>query len=317
MTPRNLRLIAILLVVVGVLALPRFFGSDEGRGSVDLEGGFSFQLSNPVTRIDVVPLATGDTISLRRGEEAWTVGGMKADTAKVRTLLDVLPDLRADQLVARNPSNHERLGVSAETGRRVEVYTEGGGPFAFHLGNRDLAAGGYYVRRPDAELVFRLDGPAGGYLSRDRDGWRQRVIARVDTAAVRDLVIRREGTETVLRLEDGTWTVDGARADTTAVRSMLGLLASLSTSGFPSDEQAATTDFSIPEAELDVFAEGGGGVTDRELVLGLRLVQDADAGDWLVRRLDGTEVYRLAAFTVRQLLPAEDVLLPGAPDGTP
>lgn len=314
MTSKNLRLIAILLGIAAVLALPRLFRS-EGRGSLDIEGGFTFRVSGPVTRVDVIELAEGDTISLRRTDGTWTVGAFAADTAKIRTLLESLPELHAGQLVARNPSNHERLGVAAGTGRRIEVYTESGGPFAFLLGNRDLAAGGYYVREPEGDEVFRLDGPAGGYLSRDRDGWRDRVIARVDTAAVRDLVIRRGGEETVLQLTDGAWTVDGAAADTAAVRSMLRLLSTLSTSGFPPDEQARTTDFSTPDAELDVFVEGGGGVTDRELELGLRLVQDEDAGDWLVRRLDGSEVYRLAAFTVRQLLPERDVLLPGDDEG--
>jgi len=313
-TSKTLRLIALLLAIAALLALPRLFRSG-GRGSLDVEGGFAFRVSGPVTRVDVIQLSTGDTISLRRTDGTWVVGAFAADTAKIRTLLENLPELHADQLVARNPSNHERLGVAEGTGRRIEVYTESGGPFAFRLGNRDLAAGGYYVREPEGDEVFRLDGPTGGYLSRDRDGWRDRVIARVDTAAVRDLIIRRGGDETVLRLADGAWTVDGAAADTAAVRSMLRLLANLSTSGFPSDEQARTTDFSTPDAELDVFVEGGGGVTDRELGLGLRLVQDEDAGDWLVRRLDGSDVYRLAAFAVRQLLPATDVLLPGSGEG--
>lgn len=324
MTKRHLQLIAILLGIAVLLYLPRIFGGEEGRGSVAVEDGFSVQLSSPVTRVDVLPLESGDTISLERAEGTWMVGAFEADTAKIRTLLEVIDDLGSTELVARNPSNHERLGVSDSNGRRVEIYTEAGGPTVFHLGNRDLAAGGYFVRHPGADAVFRLDSPAGGYFSRERDGWRERVIARVDVETVRDVVIRRGGDTTVVRLEDGTWAVNGGPADSAAVQSMLGLLSSLSTSGFPTDEQAAATDFSMPEAELDVFAEGGGGVTDRQLALGLRLVRNPDAGDWLVRRLDGSEVYRLAAFTVRQLLPERSVLLPeeeeeeeedGGPDG--
>ena len=314
MTRRHLQLIAILLGVAVVLYLPRLFRSEEGRGSVSVEDGFSLRLSSPVTRVDVIRLETGDTISLERGEDVWTVGELEADTAKIRTLLGVIGDLGTTELIARNPSNHERLGVSDSNGRRVEVHTEAGGPTAFHLGNRDLGAGGYYVRQPGGDQVFRLEGPAGGYLSRDRDGWRERVIARVDVEAIRDIVIRRGGDTTVVRLDGETWTVNGAAADSVAVRSMLTLLSALATSGFPSDEQAETTDFSMPEAELDVFVEGGGGVTDRQLALGLRLVLDPDAGDWLVRRLDGAEVYRLAAFTVRQLLPERSVLLPEEED---
>lgn len=310
MKQRHLIVIAALLAVAFLLYLPRLLSDEEGQGTLSVSDGFAFSVSAPVTRVDVAQLADGTTIRLERGSPDWTVDGHRADMSKIETLLPTIRELGSDVIVARNPSNHEALGVSETAGRRIDVYTEAGGPYSFHLGNRDVAAGGYFVRLPGADRVFRLEGPAGGYLSRDRDGWRDRVIARVDVESVRDIMIRRPDSEIVLRRDEAGWTVDGQAADSAAVASLLELLPSLSTTGFPTDAEAAAADFSSPDVELDVFAEAEGDVTGRELTLALRLIRDEEAGDWLARRLDDDEVYRLAPFLTRRLVPEREDLLP-------
>ncbi len=315
MKPQHLKRIAVLLgVAVALYLLPRLLGDGGDRGTVQVEEGFAFELADEPVRVDVIDLAAKDTTRLERAGEAWTVNGHPADSAKIRDLLGVLGDLRSDALVARNPGNHHSLGVSADTGRLVEVYTEAGGPIGFHLGKRDIAAGGYYVRAPGTPQVFRLESPAGGYLSRERDGWRDRVIAHVDTAGIREIVVRRDSGESVLRRMEGSWQVDGTPADTVAVQALVRMLPQLSATGFPSDEEAAAADFSSPDAELDVFAEDDGDVTGRRLVLSLRFVKEA-AGDWLVKRADESEVYRLTSFAGDRLVPGpEDLRAEDAPD---
>jgi len=316
MTQKHIKLIAALLGIAVLLYLPRLLRHNEGRGTLAVDDGFSIAIDEPLTRVDVVLLETDDTVSLERGVEEWTVDGLRADQTKIEDLLGVVGHLASDALVARNPENHAALGVSDHNGRLIDIYSETGGPESFHLGHRDPSTGGYFVRRPGAEEVFRLESPAAGYLSRNRDAWRQRQIAALDSTALREIVIGRGETETVLRRDHDAWTLDGAPPDSASLAGLLSLLPSLSVSGFPSDEQAAATDFSAPDATLDVFAQGGDDVTNRELVLSLRLVQDVDAGDWLVRLADGAEVYRLAAYTVRRLLPERSTLL-GEADPAP
>jgi len=310
MNRKHLMLIAAFLGVAVLLYLPGMLNDSEGRGSLQVDDGFAFSMSDPVTRVEVHTLETGGSLRLERGERTWTVDGLQVDMSKIESLLGAISQFSSSVLVARNPDNHAALGVSDSTGRRIDVFTEAGGPYSFHLGNRDATAGGYFVRSTGDARVFRVDGPVGGYLGRERDGWRNRVIASTDTATVRDLVIRREGDEIVLRRSDAGWELDGVVADSTAMAGLLSMLPTLAVSSFPTDEEAASADFSAPDVELDVFAEGGDDVTDRELVLGLRLVQDVEAGDWLVRKVDGDEVYRLAAFSARRLLPERSTLVP-------
>ncbi|MCG8468037.1 MAG: DUF4340 domain-containing protein [Gemmatimonadetes bacterium] len=309
MNAKQLRLVAILLGLAVLFYLPRLFRDDGSAGSIQVGDGFAFSLTEPPTRVDVVDLAAGDTLRLERAAAGWTVDGYRADSVKVTQLLDALPDLTSQALVARNPANHASMEVGSSSGRRIEVYTEAGGPVSFHLGARDLSQGGYHVRSPDEDAVYRLEGPIGGYLTRDRDAWRVRLIASVDTSMVRELVLRRDGVEAVVRRgDDAAWSIDGAPADTTAVVGILRMLPSLSASGFPTDEEAVGLDFAEPGASLDAFASDESDVTGRRLVLSLRLLADEDRGDWLARTADGAEIYRLASFNVDRLLP--EALLP-------
>ena len=172
MNNKQLKLIVIVLGAAVLLYLPRIFRDDGSGGSIDVEDGFRFMLEDAVvTRIDINEPDNAGTIRLEYGSNGWTVDGYRADETKMENLLEVLPNLSSDVLVARNPTNHTNMGVS-ESGRRISVYTDGPGPLEFYLGNRDIRGAGYFVRIPGMDAVFRLDSPACGYLNRERNGWR-------------------------------------------------------------------------------------------------------------------------------------------------
>ena len=310
MTRTHLRWIGVLLLIAIALTLPRFLSNEEGRGTVTVEEGFAFSPTDPVTRVEVHELANGRVIRLERGQPRWTVDGFRIDQQKVDGMLALLTQFATSDLAARNPANHEALGVAETNGRRVDVYTEGGGPYTFHLGNRDPTAGTYYVRAAGDDNVYRLDNDVAGHLSRDRDGWRDRRIASVDAGTVREIAIRRPDDEIVIRREGDAWMVDGVVADSAAMERMVGILPAVSATGYPTDEEAATADFENADVEVDVFAEGGSDVTGRELVLGLQFLLDEEEGDWLVRAVDGDEVYRMAASAVGRLAPEREDLIP-------
>jgi hypothetical protein len=314
---RHLRLVAALLGVLVALLLLRLSSRDDGGGTIDAGAGFSLEAVGDPIRVDIIQLALGDTIRLERAGLSWAVDSHPADSAKIADLLPALDEARATELVARNPDNHETLGVSDSSGRRIELYADAGGPIAFHLGNRDRGRGGYYVRDAGAAAVYRLDGPLGGYLSRDRDGWRDRLIATLDTAALREILIRRGEDEATLVRGEGGWRVGDTPADTSTVQDLLRMLATLSASStFPSDAEAAAADFTRPDGALDIFAVGEGDITARSLVLSLRLVETENGGgEWLVRRADDRETYGLTAASIRRLLPERSRLSPGEQAG--
>lgn len=309
MNAKQLKVIAIVLGVAVLLSLPRLFRDGGEEGTLDVGDGFSFVVTDSIAGVDIVLADNAGTVRLERTDAGWTVDGYVADEPKVRDLLGVIGQLSSPELVARNPSNHARLGV-AEGGRRIEVRTVGGDVRRFHLGDRDTRSGGYFARLPGDDIVYRLDSPAGGYLSRDRDGWRPRLIASVDTAGVREILMRRGEREAVLRRSNEGWTAGDAPADSALVQRLLSILPSVSASGFPTAEEEAAADFTLPDGRLEVFSEGFEDVTGRQLELSILLLEDEERGDWVARLADGTEAFRLSSLTVNRLLPEALVPLP-------
>ena len=266
-------------------------------------------MTDSIEGVDIELADGAGTIRLERTNAGWTVDGYVAEEPKVRDLLGVIGALSSAELVARNPSNHANLGV-AEGGRRIGVRTAGGDVRHFRLGDRDTRSGGYFVRHPGDDVVYRLDGPAGGYLSRDRDGWRPRLVASVDTAGVREILMRRGDREAVLRRGDDGWLAGDAPADSALVQRLFSVLPAISASGFPTEEEAAAADFTLADASFEVFSAGGADVIDRQLELSILLLEDADRGDWIAHLADGTEAFRLSNVTVTRLLPEALVPVP-------
>ncbi len=307
MNAKQLKVIAVVLGLAVLLYLPRLFRDSGEAGTLDVGDGFSVAVADSITGVNIVLAGNAGTIRLERAEAGWRVDGYVADEPKIRDLLDVIGQLSSAELVARNPSNHANLGV-AEDGRRVEIRTADGEVRDFHLGDRDTRSGGYFVRLPGDDVVYRLDGPTGGYLNRDRDGWRPRLVASVDTAGVREVLMRRGDAEAVLRRSDEGWLASDAPADSALVQRLLVLLPSISASGFPTEEEVAAADFTFADASFEVFSAGGADVTDRQLELSILLLEDEERGDWIAHLTDGSEAFRLSSLTVNRLLP--EALLP-------
>lgn len=304
--------VILAILAVGLLLYAPSLVRRPGEGGASGSGdAFSLEGldAGAVSRIRITT-AAGETALLERTDRGWRVDGHRADSATVADLVAALDTMRTTQVVARNPGNHARLEVTSETGRTVELGTPAGDSFTFVVGSRDLGTEGYHVRRAGEDRVWLLRGPVGAYLRGALDYWRDRVLAGVDTSAVREVLIRREGEELVLRRADGEWSLgDGTPADSAAVSGLLRRLPRLLASDFPPDSVAAAADFGEPDAVLNVFARGEGeDVTDRELVLSLRFLRGEDGEPWLVRRADETEVYELSAAVGEALVPDREKL---------
>jgi len=309
MKKKHLVVILVILVVSLLLYTPSLFrSSDRGRTA----DGPTFQIpfDGTPTLVRASNGATGDTIRLEQLDGVWWVNGHLADTAHVAATLRVLPSAVATEIVARNPANHARLGVTAESGRVVEIVTDSGDRVSFYLGDRDLAAGGYFVRAMEGMEVYRLEGAVGGHLYRSLDGWRDMQIVRLPPEQVNALLIRRGDEE--IRMFRGTdgWTIGDIAADSAAVGMILGMLSDLTSTGFPADSLAAATNFDSPHAVLEVY--GSEDLDGAEPLASLRFVAGEGRTEWLVARALDEEVFQLADYRISQLLPDLATLL-----GTP
>jgi hypothetical protein len=298
-----------LAVLIGAWLVTRgsYGGADDETDRLDLAGFVGAPTGVSAIRIE---RAGGDTLRIERRDAGWSVNGFPADDSLVVAALEALALAPPLRVIARNASSHGRMGLTADSAARVRFETPGrrAGEILVGGAGRD----GRFVRLPGADLVYvgpstALDPLVGGTAV-----WRDFRIARVDTATLARIVIRRgaqvaaaaEREVSVQRaatggapplVSAGPWTVAGAPADTTVMRLYVGALADLEATGFPADSFVAAADFERPDAVVELYLAGAGAGTGAAPAPGVTLLFSTglDHPDILVRRADSPVVYAI------------------------
>lgn len=291
--------VAVLVAVYAAVALVR-----NGPGGAGEEGGGAvgelFSSLDPESVEEVRFERPDDTLRLGRSGDRWTVNGHPADSARVAGFWSGLEDARVGAPVARNPANHERLGVG-EGAVRVVFRTGDGETREILVGDVGPAPPSAYVRLPGADAVHVVHADLRSPARRSLDDWRDRTVVRVDTARVRTLALVGDGggegeTRTLTREDDG-WSLEGAPADSAAVRGILGALANLRATGFAPD----TAEIGEPGRRVVALDAGG------DTLAVVSLAEREEPGYHVLARGDSV-VYELTTYQGGRLFPEPDAL---------
>lgn len=267
------------------------------RGETSPEGlDLGARIGSDVTYVRIDPPG-GEPIELEHRGAGWTVDGYPALDSLVATTLAGLDTLAPGRLIARRAASHERLDLTASRAHRVRVGPAGAPQADFLVGGS--GTDGRFVRLSDEEAAYVLPSDVMDPLVGPETTWRDFTIVRVDTASLRRIVIRRGGGTAAEIVRAGSpatpaggdaWSVDGAAADTAAMRVYLDVLAELRATGFPADSFAYAADFENPLASVDLYT---GGTTFTGPDVSLLFSTGLDHPDVLVRRADDPIVYAL------------------------
>jgi hypothetical protein len=294
------KMLKIVLGVVGALAVVYIATAALGSGGGAPADGSAAgrELAKILASIDeagveaVRFLTPEDTVELRREGSGWSAGGYPADSALVASFWAAVEDAAVGDLVATNPANHERLGVAGENPRAIEFVLSGGKSTRLLVGHGGPTYPSAYVRLPDRNEVHLLRANLRTALDRSLDGWRDRTIVRVDTAAVRRIEVERDGERYTLARDTAGWTLDGGAANAVAVQGILGELANLQAVGFAPDSARPAE----PNRRVTVLGEAGD-------TLATVSIGEGD-GVYLLATTPGkTTVFELAAWRVDRLVP--------------
>ena len=305
MTERTLKkiILALAILVVFYVALkvvegPRRSGN-RGEGDV-LEA--LLQGASPETIRTVSFVYRGDTIRLESAPEGWLVNGYPADQGMVEQFWTELQSATVADLVATNPTNHERLGVSEELASLLDLEQVQGGTVSVLMGNPGPAWSDVYGRLRGEDDVYLVRGNLRSAATRTVSQWRDKRIAALDTAMVSRIQVETDGVEATLSRDAEDWTVDGEPADPARVRGILSELARLDATDFGPD----TLQLPTPTRSLVVLGPS------EETLLQVRLVKGVAASWWLQRDEGGT-IYQVTGWRAGRLVPAVDSL-PAIPE---
>ena len=239
MSERTLKRILGALGILVVMWLISTLLAGRGGGGATPDGGVAALLErlDEATVSAVRIVRPEQTVSLQRSGDAWTVNGNVPDSSALTRLWNALVEAEVGGVVANNPGNHERMGLSADSALTVDFTLADGGMASLLVGKVGPIFPSGYVRLPDQDAVVVVSGDFRATLNQSVTDWRDKTILRVDTAAVIRLVLETDDGTHVVERSDTTWSVDGGPANASTIRSVLEELANFVAVGFVEDEE--------------------------------------------------------------------------------
>jgi len=265
-----------------------------------------FQDLTPASVKAVRMSRNGDTIALVRqgaGRDRWTVNGWTADSSTVAGMFSMLGDASVGDLVASNPANHERMGVSDDKAWKVTFDTDHGDR-SLLVGDVGPRYGTTYVRVPGQDDVYLAEGDLRTRMAgRDVTEWRNKRVAHVDTASVRRIeVAGAKGSYALIR-GDSAWSVEGAgKAGSSEVGSLLSQLSDLRADAFLTKGDSVA---SLPEL-ASVTVLGASADTLAALRFG------GGSGDHWARARGDSVTYKVPGWRVDQVAPPKSAVRAGS-----
>lgn len=303
MTERTLkRLVGALAIVAGLWIVAELLSG--GSGAISASGELARIFDGvDAESLETVRMERGDTtISVEREGDGWTVNGLPADSASVQRLLDELPELRIGDLVATNPANHPRMGVSEDSAVVVD-FVVGGETRTILVGEAGRRFGTSYAREPGADEVYLLEGGLRAHARRGLDQWRNRTMVAIDSAAVARVEVEKDGDAYTLVRGDSAWTFEGGGAvRTTAVQGVLAELAWLVASGFVAEGDSIAA---LPRSSRTIAYDADGQVL-ADVTIG------EGVGERWARTSGDEYVYRVSTFRADRVAPPREDVEPGS-----
>jgi hypothetical protein len=305
MSEKALKQLVGALAVVAVLWVMATLVSRAGDGSIaasgELAGFFDGASESSVEAARI--LRAGDSIRLSREGDAWTVNGFRADSGSVARFFQTLEGAEVGDLIATNPANHERMGVSADGASTLELVV-GGSTRSLLFGNEGPRPSTLYARRPGADEVHLVEGALGNHLQRPLDDWRNRRMLVIDTSRVTRLAVQRDDDAYTLVRADSVWTfADGGAVRAPQVQSILSELGGgVVASRFVAEDDSLAA---LPEGGSTVALSEGGDVL-AEVRIG------SGTGErWAMVAGDSVR-YRLPSFRVDLIVPSLESVQPSS-----
>ncbi len=295
MSERALKLLAVAVLGLGLIWLAVSFLPGGGGGpagpSEALAAFFDGVTPESVSSLRIRSPEGSEEVGLSRESGEWKVNGFRADSGTVARFWEAIESAGVGDLVASNPANHARMGVSPDSAWRMDLELAEG-TRSILVGSPGARYGTAFVRLPGEDQVYLLTGNLRSQATRTLDDWRNKRVASVDTTAVWQIEVERDEGGFALERADSLWVLeDGTNANSSSVRGMLGEMARLEATGFHEAGDSLTA------LEATVRALGQGGEVYLTLEIG------SGEGDRWARAAGDSITYLLPSWRVSRILP--------------
>jgi uncharacterized protein YkuJ len=306
MNPTQLKRVVIVLAVVIVFWL---LAELLGGGPDDSETAFVLPALQ-MSEVDAVTITrpAGTNALVRVADSTWTVNGYAAEQSQIEGLFEGLSEAVEAELVATGSAVHGRMEIDSAQGSFVRFENDGETLASVVFGKQGRAYNSRYVRLEGEDFVYQFTGQLASAVNRNETDWRDKDILSIEPDSVGRVVARRsEGGYTLSRDEAGWLIGRGEATDSAAVHRMINQYNSLQASGFATEEQVDSTDFSRPDRTVTLFGLEG------ETLASLAF-DSTNAAYWLRVESDST-IYRILQWKANQMIPVDSTLRANEDEG--
>jgi hypothetical protein len=191
--------------------------------------------------------------------------------------------------------------VDSTGGTRVRLLRRDSLVGEFIAGHRSTDLDGGYFRLANQPQVYLLSGALAGLLERGADDWRDHRIASVPVDSIATIQVQRGARGYKVSKGKKGWALaPGGPVDTAAVSRLRQAFGEIDAAGFASSAQADSARFDRPDRRVTLLRADGAPL--------LRLAFDSTAQGFWVRADSATTIYRMEAWAVDRLTPADSTL---------
>lgn len=255
--------------------------------------------NDAVTSID---LRKGEQhVRLAKGENGWRLEAptaAAADDGNVRSLLTTLRALRANDFASDKPTDLAPYGLD-DPSRRVALGLADGTEIDLAVGaEKD---GQFYVQSNQRPTVFQVANWLRDSLDKDAAYFRDKTVLEFDSAAARELQLRRGAALLTLRRSDsGSWSSDAGTPRAEAADKLLAALSDLKGYEIAADNPDDLAAWGLEPPALVIRVGGEDGADLGSVELGSRRTDGART-EYTARRGGGDTVFLLRDYTYQQL----------------
>jgi hypothetical protein len=299
MNPKQLKRVVIVLAV----AIVFWVVAELLGGSLD-DSETAFVLpALQMSEVDAIAIErpSGAIALLRVGDSTWTINGHVASQDAVQDLFAGLAESSEAELVATGSTVHRRMGIDSVEGIFVRFANGGEQVVSVVFGKQGRAYNTRYVRLEAQDFVYQYSGELARLVDRSEDDWRDKTILNIMPEEVGRVVARHSEGDYTLNREAEGWTIGrGGAADSAAVHRMLNQYTSLQATGFATDAQVDSVDFTRPERSVTLLGLQGDTLASMAL--------DSTSSAYWVQVASDSIIYRLLQWKVNQMIPVDSTL---------
>lgn len=234
----------------------------EQSASVELP---KFDVPEDLDKISITNAEKGEVVLEKRGDK-WEVTKpvtAEAHQANVKSLVDNLKELKATDVISREPSEEQKKDFSFEPTKAVHVVAYKGADKKVDATFGKSGARGQMAMIDDKPSIYLVSGYSSYLYTRELKGWRDTEIFKFDDANASQVTIEnKSGTFSFTKGDKWAGTLKGkpiANFDEDKVKDALRAFKNLNADGFGDGKTPEETGLDQPEATVTIALKDGAG----------------------------------------------------------